>query len=198
MSAPANPRDEAERLVAAALGGLSVAIQATRGFATGSAECCVCPVCRAIAALRDPSPQFAERLATGAGDLATGLAGVLRAFAGAAGGVSTTKPPGPYGSSGATAPGGAPGETAADSSAAGDPGDPGDVWSAATRAPGQSEPAAPPQSPSTTPMAKKAVKPMAKKAVKPMAKKAIAPKKATPPAASPPESAQGAQGAAGQ
>nr|WP_254910112.1 hypothetical protein [Micromonospora sp. NBS 11-29] len=51
------------------------------GFATGSAECCVCPVCRGIAALRDPSPEFAERLATGAGDLAAGVASVLRAFA---------------------------------------------------------------------------------------------------------------------
>jgi hypothetical protein len=30
--------------------------------------------------MRDPSPEFAERLATGVGDLATGLAGVLRAF----------------------------------------------------------------------------------------------------------------------
>ena len=51
------------------------------GFATGSAECCVCPVCRGIAALRDPSPEFAERLATGAGDLAAGVASLLRAFA---------------------------------------------------------------------------------------------------------------------
>ncbi|MDG4796491.1 hypothetical protein [Micromonospora sp. WMMD1082] len=50
------------------------------GFATGAAECCVCPVCRGIAALRDPSPEFAERLATGAGDLAAGLASFLRAF----------------------------------------------------------------------------------------------------------------------
>ena len=38
------------------------------------AECCVCPVCRVIAAMRDPSPELAERLATGAGDLATGVA----------------------------------------------------------------------------------------------------------------------------
>ncbi|MFU8872481.1 hypothetical protein [Micromonospora sp. SL4-19] len=51
------------------------------GFATGSPECCVCPVCRGIAALRDPSPEFAERLATGAGDLAAGVASLLRAFA---------------------------------------------------------------------------------------------------------------------
>ncbi|NES12327.1 MULTISPECIES: hypothetical protein [Micromonospora] len=51
------------------------------GFATGSPECCVCPICRGIAALRDPSPEFAERLATGAGDLAAGVASLLRAFA---------------------------------------------------------------------------------------------------------------------
>ena len=49
-------------------------------FATGSAECCVCPICRAIVALRDPSPEFAERLATGAGDFAAGVASLLRAF----------------------------------------------------------------------------------------------------------------------
>ncbi|MCZ7428180.1 hypothetical protein O7607_20790 [Micromonospora sp. WMMA1949] len=53
---------------------------APAGFATGSPECCVCPVCRGIAALRDPSPEFAERLATGAGDLAAGVASLLRAF----------------------------------------------------------------------------------------------------------------------
>ncbi|WP_320067124.1 hypothetical protein [Micromonospora sp. RTGN7] len=55
----------------------------TSGFATGTAECCICPVCRGIAALRDPSPEFAERLATGAGDLAAGVASLLRAFASA-------------------------------------------------------------------------------------------------------------------
>ncbi|MFC6020517.1 hypothetical protein ACFP2T_30645 [Plantactinospora solaniradicis] len=55
------------------------------GFATGSPECCVCPVCRSIAALRDPSPEFAERLATGAGDFAAGVASLLRAFSSVAG-----------------------------------------------------------------------------------------------------------------
>ena len=48
------------------------------GWATGSAECCVCPICRAIAGLRDPSPENAERLATGAGDFAAGVAGLMR------------------------------------------------------------------------------------------------------------------------
>jgi hypothetical protein len=80
-----SPRDEAERLVAAALAALSVAAKSTEGFATGSAECCVCPLCKAIAAAREPDTDFAERLASGMGDLATGLAGVLRAFGAPAG-----------------------------------------------------------------------------------------------------------------
>ncbi|MEV6694055.1 hypothetical protein AB0M35_21540 [Micromonospora sp. NPDC051196] len=108
---PGSAREEAERLVATllasarlasaspnggplgSLGGIVTSVlghndaphsstDAPRaGFATGAAECCVCPVCRGIAALRDPSPEFAERLATGAGDLAAGLASFLRAFA---------------------------------------------------------------------------------------------------------------------
>ncbi len=84
-------RDEAERLVATALAALSYATRglggsaATRadgrpaaGFATGSPECCVCPVCRAIAAVRDPGSDLAERLAAGVGDLATGVTAILR------------------------------------------------------------------------------------------------------------------------
>lgn len=90
-------RDEAERLVAAALAAVSLAARGLgaagsarrtgrdeqseyAGFATGSPECCICPVCRAIAAVRDPSPDLAERLAAGAGDLAAGVASLLRAF----------------------------------------------------------------------------------------------------------------------
>jgi hypothetical protein len=76
----ADPKDEAERLVAAALAAVSMAAQSATGFATGSAECCVCPLCKAIALARDPDPAFAEKLATGVGDLATGVASVLRAF----------------------------------------------------------------------------------------------------------------------
>jgi hypothetical protein len=75
-----DPREEAERLVATALAAVSMAANGAAGFATGSAECCVCPVCKAIAAARDPDPEFAERLAAGAGDLAAGVASVLRAF----------------------------------------------------------------------------------------------------------------------
>ncbi len=75
-------REEAERLVAAGLGVVSTALHggAATAFSTGSADCCVCPVCRVIAALRDPSPELAEQLASSVGDLAVGLAGLLRAF----------------------------------------------------------------------------------------------------------------------
>ncbi|MET8358233.1 hypothetical protein [Micromonospora sp. NPDC005171] len=114
---PGSAREEAERLVATLLAGARLASAGSAGgalgslggmlsgvlghsagpdgrsgaggaFATGSAECCVCPVCRGIAALRDPSPEFAERLATGAGDLAAGVASLLRAF-------SPAEPPAP-------------------------------------------------------------------------------------------------------
>lgn len=84
-----------------------------RRFATGSAECCVCPICRAMAALRDPSPEFAERLATGAGDLAAGVASLLRAFATA----GPTAPRQPSGASGAPASG--PGDGPAEAGPAG-------------------------------------------------------------------------------
>ncbi|WP_442877479.1 hypothetical protein [Dactylosporangium sp. AC04546] len=87
-----DPREEAERLVATVLAALSMAANSTAGFATGSAECCVCPVCKAIAAARDPDPDFAERLATGVGDIAVGLAGVLRSFGSRQGSSGTAKP----------------------------------------------------------------------------------------------------------
>jgi hypothetical protein len=96
-------RDEAERLVAAAVAAASYALRgAGKGgggplaglaerflggehatpsgthIATGSAECCVCPVCRAIAAVRDPSPEFVFRMASGASDIAGGITTILR------------------------------------------------------------------------------------------------------------------------
>jgi hypothetical protein len=93
---PGSARDEAERLVAAILArtatsgdgfgllGESVAgligVLGRADLSTGSAECCVCPVCKAIAAVRDPSPETAERLAASAGDIASGVAGLMRAF----------------------------------------------------------------------------------------------------------------------
>jgi Histone H1-like nucleoprotein HC2 len=84
--APDPVRDEAERLVAAAIAAVSVAARSLSGggrpsFATGTPECCVCPVCRVIAAMREPSPELSERLATGAGDLAAGVTSLLRSFA---------------------------------------------------------------------------------------------------------------------
>jgi hypothetical protein len=81
-------RDEAERLVAAAIATISSAARSFgtgnrtgAGVATGSAECCVCPVCRTIAAMRDPSGDLAERLASGVGDLATAASSILRTLA---------------------------------------------------------------------------------------------------------------------
>jgi hypothetical protein len=147
MTKPTDPREEAERLIASILGSASVAADGLRGFATGSAECCVCPVCKAIAAARDPNPEFAERLASGAADLASGLAGVLRAFSRAA----------------QSAPTGFGGGSAED-----------DPWRAATRgttdsAPGAAEPAAPPTPPPPTAPPATPPKPMAKKSVRPKA-----------------------------
>lgn len=81
MDEPASAREEAERLVATALAALSSGRALFGGqFATGDPECCVCPICRVIASMRDPSPDFAERLATGAGDFAAGVASLLRSL----------------------------------------------------------------------------------------------------------------------
>jgi hypothetical protein len=177
MTEAKDPRDEAERLIASVLGGASVAAENLDGWATGSAECCVCPVCRAIAATRQPNANIAERLASGAGDLAQGLASVLRAFSGGfPGSSSQSTPPAASGST----------STATDE----------DPWHIATRAdaeaeatgsapaaaagaaPGAAEPAAPPNPP----------KPMAKKATKPKA--APEPPKAAPqPEPEPPKAA---------
>lgn len=131
-----DPREEAERLVASALAALSVAAGSTAGFATGSAECCVCPVCKAIAAARDPDPEFAERLATGVGDLAVGLAGVLRAF----------------GARPDEGPGKTPKNAGFDTAETAIPEADTDVWRSATTE-------QPPAADRPKPMAKKAVKP---------------------------------------
>jgi hypothetical protein len=112
---PDDVREEAERLVAAALAAVSFALRnadragslagmaerflggdpfgphlATFGSAGSrtaesepappTPECCICPVCRGIAALRNPSPEFAARVASGASDVAAGLTSILRAF----------------------------------------------------------------------------------------------------------------------
>ncbi|MDG4765177.1 hypothetical protein O7632_13880 [Solwaraspora sp. WMMD406] len=120
-SDPHSARAEAERLVATALamaklaargqrhgsaglGALRDLLGATGPIATGEPACCVCPLCRLIDAMRDPSPELAERLATGAGDLAAGAASLLRALA--------PTEPAPQGGWGAPAPPDAQGEPA--------------------------------------------------------------------------------------
>ncbi|MFG1777243.1 hypothetical protein ACGFIG_12540 [Micromonospora sp. NPDC049048] len=159
---PGSAREEAERLVATALAAARLAAAGSKdgqwgplggivssvlghsgdpgasagpsggGFATGAAECCVCPVCRGIAALRDPSPEFAERLATGAGDLAAGVASLLRAFA-------PPEPPADASAGADTAPGtgGEDDHVWREATRSGHDSQPAperDVWSAATRA----------------------------------------------------------------
>ncbi|MFC4145888.1 hypothetical protein ACFO0M_06445 [Micromonospora mangrovi] len=111
------------------------------GFATGSPECCVCPVCRGIAALRDPSPEFAERLATGAGDLAAGVASLLRAFAPTEPAPSSA-PPGPAGTAAGTAGGDHVWREATRTGHDSQPAPEQDVWSAATRGEGAADPGA--------------------------------------------------------
>ncbi|GAA1800664.1 hypothetical protein GCM10009682_22840 [Luedemannella flava] len=134
-------RDEAQRLVAAALAAASVAANGLTSahLSTGSAECCVCPICRVIAAMRDPSPEFAERLSEGAADLAVGVASMLRSLSGAA----------HHAAGNSNGP--EPGES--------DGGPADDPWHQATAAPDAATPtagsAAPPP---RAPMARKAVK----------------------------------------
>ncbi|MFE9204805.1 hypothetical protein [Micromonospora sp. NPDC006431] len=108
---------------------------ASVGFATGSAECCVCPICRGIAALRDPSPEFAERLATGAGDLAAGVASLLRAFAPA-------EPAGADEPASGTPAGDHVWREATRTGHDSQPAPEQDVWSAATRGEGVADPGA--------------------------------------------------------
>jgi len=138
-------RDEAERLVAAALATVS-GLAAGHGarYATGSAECCVCPVCRVIAAVREPTPEASERLATGVGDLATGIASMLRALSGDRRAAETRTA-----SPNRDDPVGNPAPAAEGWHGEGDP------WHAAT-----TQTPAPPPVPAATP------KPMAKKAVR--------------------------------
>jgi len=149
---PGSVREEAERLVTTVLAAASVAARDlgqphpdAPGVATGDRECCVCPLCKVIAAVRDPDPDFAERLATGAGDLAAAAANMLRAF--------TSAPPG----AGQTEP-----ESTKDTEDTPETEGHPDPWRDATRA------AAPPPPPSRRkPMAKKAVKPPVQKTDEP-------------------------------
>jgi hypothetical protein len=149
------------------LGGSGQQQHKGSGWATGSAECCVCPVCKAIAATRDPSPERAERLASGAGDLATGMASMLRGFSKVAS-ATGTKPrpqqPGPQ-----QQPRPAPTPDQAWSAATRDPrpAEPtpadqsADPWTAATRTP------APERKPSAADKAAQAAAPSAAKQAEP-------------------------------
>jgi hypothetical protein len=111
VPSPDSAREEAEQLVAAGLAAVSVAADrigaptrerggaAAAGFdalgdmlfgpsdrrhtvANDSDACCRCPVCRLITAAREPDPAVAERIATGAGDIAEGAVKLLRALVG--------------------------------------------------------------------------------------------------------------------
>ncbi|WP_213450710.1 hypothetical protein [Rhizomonospora bruguierae] len=169
-------REEAERLVAAALAAATVAARGLGRRGGGSAlldglfgaphreyrvandspDCCVCPVCRLIAAMRDPGPEVAERLATGAGDLAAGVASLLRALAPEPPAEDRAwKPAGKQAAEPARKPGGEPagkagGEPAGRAGAAGVESD--TVWRAATRGP-QPPVARPAPDPETDPWA---------------------------------------------
>ncbi|HEX2771953.1 MAG TPA: hypothetical protein VHN18_05920 [Micromonosporaceae bacterium] len=119
-SEPGSARQEAERLVATAVAAAQVAAGAAAAR-FGDPACCVCPVCRALAAVRDPDPAVVERLATRAGDVAAGVANLMR-------------------SASAARQGAAPGpddevwRVATQGRHTGRPGQPADdVWSAATR-----------------------------------------------------------------
>jgi hypothetical protein len=159
-------------------------------FANGSDACCSCPVCRVIDMVREPSPEFVQRVASGASDLASGVTSVLRAFGGAVRRPATSdvvdldEP--------ATDDVGARDAEADVRGAADEPG-PGDeeaapfaggadfasIWQEATREAETKRPPRPSGPPSTPkPMAKKTVK----KAVKPAAHRP-GPAMAEPPAA---------------
>ncbi|MEV0719208.1 hypothetical protein, partial [Asanoa sp. NPDC050611] len=124
-------------------------------LATGDAECCVCPICRVIVALRDPSPEFAERLATGAGDFAAGVASLLRAVNSSTAVREPQPPPAPaprfsddeiWRAATRTRDDVAPAPTA------------GDVWAAATAAERAADDEVAPPGKPKKPMARKAVK----------------------------------------
>ncbi|WP_373291239.1 hypothetical protein [Pilimelia anulata] len=102
---------------------VATAAQRVDGLAEGNA-CCVCPLCRAIAALRDPSPEFAERVAGGAADFAAGVTSLLRSLADAADAAGAD-------AAGAGAAAGGAGSGGAGAARGGRGAD--DVWRAATR-----------------------------------------------------------------
>jgi len=72
--------EEAARLLGAAQDWLhrTVLDPATARVATGSAECCWCPLCQLIAALRGNRPELTERMSEALTELQAALAGLLR------------------------------------------------------------------------------------------------------------------------
>lgn len=162
---PGTAREEAERLVAAVLAAATLAANANPHLATGSPECCVCPLCKVIAAVRDPDPELVERVATGAGDLAAGLASFLRSVSTHRPGDTAWRDATAHPADSGAATGRAAGDTGADGGATGPGG------GATGRAEGGS-PAGPGgpvagagDAPAARPMAKKAVKKIVKKVV---------------------------------
>lgn len=76
MTAPGPLEDEARLLVDAARDWVARTFpEAATHLATGSAECRVCPVCRGVAALRDP--ELSDRIAGAVTSVASTLAAVL-------------------------------------------------------------------------------------------------------------------------
>ncbi|HLU45512.1 MAG TPA: hypothetical protein VKZ67_10925 [Natronosporangium sp.] len=92
IGAPSRPRGGAAAAGYDALGDMLFGPARRHTVANGSDACCHCPVCRLIAAARNPSPELAERLASGAGLLAEQAARVLRAVAGAGGDAGRAEP----------------------------------------------------------------------------------------------------------
>jgi hypothetical protein len=66
------PADEAAKLFAAAQEWARTRFDATH-LATGSSECQVCPVCQAVAALRQVNPQTVEHLLAAAASFVAAL-----------------------------------------------------------------------------------------------------------------------------
>lgn len=85
----ASVREEAERLVSTVLAMASLAAKSLgeryAPTSTNGEVSCACPLCRIIAAVREPQPAFAAELATAVGDVAAGVAGILRTLSDPAG-----------------------------------------------------------------------------------------------------------------
>jgi hypothetical protein len=154
-SEPGTARQEAERLVFTVVAAARRAAGGA-GHRDAGPPCCACPVCRALAALREPDPRVVEHLAARAGDLAAGVAGLLRSASARPHGPSGAGPSGagPSGGDSASARPHPAGPTGGDDEAwreatrggqTGAPRRPDDAWGAATRTEG--DPAGPPQRP---------------------------------------------------